>query len=261
MEAFHKQQPIINNINDRSTLILNNREGQPSKKVARYRLDSTLKVSKTASERSTLIFEAPPESKQKPKPTLSLNNKPIKHFENLTQEKLWHELFNRLLKGEINRVDFKLSNWGGSIVCYENDIARISIDNLDGDYYQYLIKKLKDLNNLPETPIEKTKKFEMQRWYKEERILLCSQLTPGDFAEEGNLQILRGTALEFYQQQQMDELARDALKLSKQLERKLKQIQVRSRINPQRSQDLGQLKQIEQKIARSLKAIEQKMNL
>ena len=259
MDKLQKKEPT-DKISDRPTLILNDIEAQPVKQVYRYCIDRAFQVSQTNNERSTLIVQPLPESKLKPKPALCLNNKLVNYFESLTKEKLWQELFNRLLRGKVGRLYLKSARDGGSVVCFENGVAQVSLDKLDRDRYQYLIQKLKALNNLPETPLEKTKKFEMQRWYKEERILLCSQIEPGRFAEEGTLQILRGKALEFYQQQQIDELAQEALKLSKQLEYKLKQIQLRSRINPQCLNNLAQLRAIEQKINQSLNAIEQKMN-
>ncbi|MDJ0726588.1 MAG: hypothetical protein QNJ38_15885 [Prochloraceae cyanobacterium] len=254
-----KQQQSSNNISDRSTLIINNPEREPQKKVDRYCLDPTITSKQQAGERSTLIVEPPP-PKSKRKPDLSLNNRLVEYFHSLNKEKLWDELLNRLLKGKIGRIYLKSGRDSRSILCFENGVKQLSIDNVDREAYQYLIQKLKSLSNLPANPVEKVKKFEMQRWYKQERILLCFQLRPGQFAEEGTLQILRGQALTFYQQQQMDELGREALKLSQQLERKLKQIQLRSRINPQPIDCLAELRQTQQKIVRSLQAIEQTMN-
>lgn len=242
-------------IGERSTLIVTTPEEQNLKIVERYSLDSS---SKTNDERTTFIVNAP--SEYPDRPDLSINTKLSQYFSSLSCEQLWQELFNRLLKGKIGRLYFKCDRNNTSIICSDNGITQFSLDNLSRSTYKYLIQKLKSLTNLPYTPLTKTKKFEMLRWYKQERILLCLQLSPSEFGCEGTLQILRGKALEFYQQKQMEELGREALQLSRQLERKLRQIQLRSRINPEPLENLNELTQLQQQILQNLTSIAKKQN-
>lgn len=241
-------------IGERSTLIVTPPEEETHKEVESYCEYSSIKQN---NERTTLIIDAPSESTEQH--NLLLNTQLSQYFSDLSPERLWQELFNRLLKGKIGRLYFKCEQNKNSIVCFENGVRQLSIDNLSTWTYEYLIQKLKYLAKLPETAIEKTKKFELQRWYQKERILLCLQLSPREFGEEGTLQILRGKALDFYQQKQMEELGQEALKISRKLERKLRQIQLRTRINPQPLENISELRAIQQQILQNLNAIEKKI--
>jgi hypothetical protein len=55
---------------------------------------------------------------------------------------------------------------------------------------------------------------------------------PGIYGEEATLQVLRGAALKFYQQQQLTRIGRDALGISQQLSIKLHELQERLLLNP-----------------------------
>jgi hypothetical protein len=58
----------------------------------------------------------------------------------------------------------------------------------------------------------------------------CASLYPHEEGEEATLQILRGAALKFYQQQQIAALERDALRIARQLQTKLNEIRDRARL-------------------------------
>jgi hypothetical protein len=55
---------------------------------------------------------------------------------------------------------------------------------------------------------------------------------PGMYGEEATLQVLRGAALKFYQQQQLGHVSRDALGIAQQLSLKLNDLQQRLVHNP-----------------------------
>jgi hypothetical protein len=95
-----------------------------------------------------------------------------------------------------------------------------------------VLNEFKRLAHIPPTPVTATKKAEMEQYYRDERLLLRLTIIPGRHGEEGTLQVLRGQALVFHQQKQMDEQGSEALQIAQQLERKLRHIYLRSQINP-----------------------------
>jgi hypothetical protein len=82
------------------------------------------------------------------------------------------------------------------------------------------------------------------------------RVMPGSHGEEATLQVLRGTALRFYQQQQIDKLGRDALDAAQALQGRLNEIRDRARqalnFAPQRTEALPaiiqMLKQMESQV-------------
>ena len=95
-----------------------------------------------------------------------------------------------------------------------------------------ILNEFKRLAHIPPMPVLKARKAEMEQYYLDERILLRLTIMPGKYGDEGTLQILRGQALVFHQQKQMDDQGREALQIAQQLERKLRHIYLRSQINP-----------------------------
>jgi selenocysteine lyase/cysteine desulfurase len=68
--------------------------------------------------------------------------------------------------------------------------------------------------------------------YEGNELLLRLRVMPGNRGEEATLQVLRGAALRFYQQQQLSHLSQDALGLAEQLQKKVNQIRDRTRLVP-----------------------------
>ena len=104
-------------------------------------------------------------------------------------------------------------------------------DNLQALTFQAVINELKLLTHLPETTDNKSKQVEIERLYKGKRVLLRFRTMPGKYGEEATLQILRGAALKFYQQQQIDKLSNNALGSAQKLQTQLNQIRERRRQN------------------------------
>jgi len=86
-------------------------------------------------------------------------------------------------------------------------------------------------------PVEEQTQVEIERLYQNSRILLRLQIMPGAFGEEATLQVLRGAALEFYQQQQLSHLGQDALSIAQQLQHKLREMHKRAKIHPNLSRE------------------------
>lgn len=106
-------------------------------------------------------------------------------------------------------------------------------------------------------PVEHPKQVEMERLYNKTHLLLLLQVTPGKHGEEVNLQVLRGEALKFYQQQKIADLSQDALKLAMQLQRKLSEIGNRfdSSITPESLEALPAIDQLVKSMDQQLQAL------
>ncbi len=180
---------------------------------------------------------------------------PLEFLYSLTPQQLWQELLGRAVTGGIGRLYFERCPNHGRIIWSQNGVWQLSLDKLTPQVFQSAIEELKHLANLPAIPLPKPKKFELERSYQQEHLLLRLQVIPGKYGEEGTLQVLRGKALKFYQQRQMEELGQQALHLAKQLERKLRQIRARTRINSARIDVLPDLEQVQETINRQLEFI------
>ena len=78
-------------------------------------------------------------------------------------------------------------------------------------------------------PVRKPEQVEIERTIDHQRILLRLRVMPGDGGEQATLQVLRGTALQFHQQQQIDRLGRDALDAAQTLQQRLNEMRDRAR--------------------------------
>ncbi|HEY9703438.1 MAG TPA: hypothetical protein V6C58_13380, partial [Allocoleopsis sp.] len=80
------------------------------------------------------------------------------------------------------------------------------------------------MGNFTLIPVQQSQQIEIDRMYKDNHLLLILRLIPGKYGEEATLQVLRGAALKFYQQQQITKLGEETLNLTEQIQRKLTQI-------------------------------------
>lgn len=158
--------------------------------------------------------------------------KPLDSLADLPANELWHELLGRVLAEGIGRLYFENHQQKGRILLSENGVMKGVLFGLPIAKFYGVLNEFKHLAHLPPVPVVQTKKAELEQYYRNERILLRLTVVPGKYGEEGTLQVLRGQALVFHQQKQMDEQGQEALQLAKKLERKLRHIHLRSQINP-----------------------------
>lgn len=185
-------------------------------------------------------------------------NYPIEVLATLTPEQLLHELLGRVLAGGIGRLYFERQGCTGRILWSQDGVLQSVLENLEASQFQGVINELKRLLELPLIPVEKSKQAEIERIYSGTHILLRLRVTPGEYGEEANLQVLRGAALKFHQQHKMAVLSRDALRLAQQLEKKLTEIEQRSDSAPLPSDNLPLLTQLLKTILRQIEALLQK---
>ncbi|MBW4521632.1 MAG: hypothetical protein KME16_18280 [Scytolyngbya sp. HA4215-MV1] len=147
----------------------------------------------------------------------------------LPPNQLLQELLARVLVGGIGRLYIERQQQRGRVLWSQNGILQSVLENVDISIIQGMINELKLLTHLPLITIEKPKQVEIERLYQRHRLLLRLRVMPGAHGEEATLQVLRGAALKFYQQQQLANLSRDALGIAQQLQNKVNEIRSRTR--------------------------------
>ncbi len=164
---------------------------------------------------------------------------PVEQLATLQPKKLLTELLGRLLAGGIGRLYLERQPYEGRILWSDNGVLQSVLEKLPLSVFQGVLNQLKRLTNLPVTTFAEAKQVEKECLYQENRLLLRLRVMPGMYGEEATLQILRGAALKFYQQQQLARLSRDAIGISQQLSYKLHELQQRLVLN--RNSNPGQL--------------------
>ncbi len=186
----------------------------------------------------------------------SYQDQPLESLTDLTSEQLWQELLVRLIKDGIGRLFLERKKEFGRLIITNNGVVTSSLETVDLEVFNDIFKAVKILANIGENPLEKNRRIELKRIYQKQNLLLRFQLFPGKFGEEGNIQILRDKALSFYQEKQMNSLGEQVLRLTKQLDRKLHQIQDLQRINPTELEVLPQIRVIQAKILEKLESLD-----
>lgn len=157
---------------------------------------------------------------------------PVEVLATLPPHQLLPELLGRVLAGGIGRLYFERQQSQGRILWSQDGVLKSVLEGLDPTVFQGVIDELKRLTQLPLIPIEHPKQVEIERVYQQTHLLLRLRVMPGNYGEEATLQVLRGAALRFYQQQQLSALNQDALRLAEQLQRKVNEIRDRTRLTP-----------------------------
>lgn len=171
-----------------------------------------------------------------PLPQLDLQAKrlaqPIEAIANLPAKELLTELLGRALVGGIGRLYFERQHAQGRVLWSQNGVLQSVLEKVTIPTFRGLINELKRMTRSSLIEVEKPKQVELERMYDQNRILLRFRFIPGDHGEEATLQVLRGAALRFYQQQQISALGRDALSMAKQLQNKVNEIRDRAQADP-----------------------------
>ncbi|MCY7323232.1 MAG: hypothetical protein LH660_15865 [Phormidesmis sp. CAN_BIN36] len=227
-------------------------------------IDNSLDLSPPA----TVVLD-PPFQPQNPKPSLPGNalptlevstdylNSPSDHLAVLPSAQLLQELLGRILMGGIGRLYLERRSTTGRILWSQNGVVQSVLNDLPLSSFQGVIDELKQLTHLPLTPVQQPKQVEIERLCRQSRLLLRLRVMPSAHGEEATLQVLRGAALKFYQQQQVANLSRDALNIAKNLQQKVREIHDRTIASAQLSSDQANLTQILQIVEQQIKALKQ----
>lgn len=189
----------------------------------------------------------------------SLLDAPVEKLASLPPDRLLQELLARVLQGGIGRLYFEQQADCGRILWSQNGIVQSILEKLPLPLFLGVIRELKKLTHLPLLPIKQPKQVELSGRYQQADLLLRLRLMSGNHGEEATLQVLRGAALKFYQQQQIAALSREALRLAQQLHSKVNQLESSARDNPslhsKHLDDLPNLSQILRQVHKQIEAI------
>jgi type II secretory ATPase GspE/PulE/Tfp pilus assembly ATPase PilB-like protein len=148
----------------------------------------------------------------------------------LPPKQLTQALLNRVLQDGIGRLYFERRASSGRILWSKDGIVQAALEDLNLPLFQSVINELKRLTHLPLLTTQETRQVEIERTYRQERVVLRFRLIANPNGEEATLQVLRGAALKFYQQQQIDQLGREALTFAHRLQTQINQIRDRARL-------------------------------
>lgn len=157
---------------------------------------------------------------------------PVEILATLPPKELLQELLARVLAGGIGRLYFERQSQQGRVLWSQDGVLKSVLDQLSLNVFQGIINELKLMTQQSLIQVTNPKQIEIERSYQGSRLLLRFRFMPTANGEEATVQVLRGAALKFYQQQQMSNLGRDALGIAKQLQHKISEIHERSRSSP-----------------------------
>lgn len=189
--------------------------------------------------------KTPPLSIQMPSNYL---DRSMNDLSDLDPRVLLRELLARAMSGGIGRLYFERKPDYGRVLWSQSGILQAAVDDVPPAKFQALINEFKRLTRLPLLPLRNTKQVELERFYKGNRVLLRFRFIPGKHGEQATLQVLRGIALSFYQQQQVARIGQDAVSTAKRLQIKISELRSRLEAYPRVSSleqaSLPELKQM-----------------
>jgi hypothetical protein len=159
---------------------------------------------------------------------------------------LLQALFARILDGGIGRLYFESTVHHGRILWSQDGVLQSVLQTLPLATLHAVIDELKQMayvhpaepaanlspNFQPDPASPLVAQVEVEYLYQNNRVLLRFQFMQTAAGPAATVQILRGTALKFYQQQQIKKLERDAMGIAKQLQIKLNEIRDRAHAEP-----------------------------
>lgn len=148
---------------------------------------------------------------------------------NLPPHALMQALLYQVLDEGIGRLYFERQRHSGRILWSRDGILQAVLESIDAPLIQAVIDEFKALTRLSLPTAKQSQSLEIERTHDSQRVLLRFRLIPNVHGEEATLQVLRGTALRFYQQQQIERLGKDALDTAHRLQQRLDEIRDRAR--------------------------------
>ena len=158
---------------------------------------------------------------------------------------LMQALLDKVIGDGIGRLYLKRHGHSHQILWSRNGVLEGLIEPVESQVLQAVINELKQLTHMSVALVTQPKQVEIERTQDGQRILLRLKIIPGDETEQATLQVLRGAALEFHQQYQIDSISRDALDAAETLKARLSDMRDRARkslnFQPSRSKTLKSL--------------------
>ena len=186
---------------------------------------------------------------------------PVEVLATLPAPQLLQELLGRILLEGIGRLFFERQQLEGRILWSQDGVLKSMLEGIQPLLFQDVIDELKRLTDMPLSRVEHIQQVEVERIYQETHLLLRLRVMPANGGEEATLQVLRGAALRFYEQQQLSTLSRDALRLAQELQRKVNQIRDRTRLAPMPLEGLPALERVVRNVDNQIEALMNQHNL
>jgi type II secretory ATPase GspE/PulE/Tfp pilus assembly ATPase PilB-like protein len=184
---------------------------------------------------------------------------PLEDLATLPPKKLLEQLLGRVLADGIGRLYLERRPYHGRILWSENGVLQSVLEKVPLSVFQGVLNELKRFASLPMTTVMEPKQVERECLYQQNRLLLRLRVMPGMYGEEATLQVLRGAALKFYQQQQVARLSRDAMGISQQLIYKLRELKDRlalnQKLNPEQAEAFDSLTRMLDNLDQQIKII------
>jgi|GEM_PF-3328553 len=245
--------PRSSNLHDRATLIVDleknagdNQPKQPqiiSSQPQIHNLLSTPGIESTQESIAAPIIELKPKSAQES----------VESLYTLEPKQLWQELFAKILDGGIGRLYLERYPNYGRIIWSRDGVIQLSLDKVKLSIFKQVINEVKTLGKQPLYPLKKQKKVAIERIYRQERILLRLEFIVGQSGDEITIQVLRGEALEFYEQRQLEKSVEQAIYFAEKMEKTLRKIRMCS--NDDNLGDFSRLEAIYNQIDRQFQLI------
>ncbi|MEM9276052.1 MAG: hypothetical protein AAGA80_24295 [Cyanobacteria bacterium P01_F01_bin.143] len=253
------------NLHERATLIVdsekNVEENQPkqpqiiSSQPQIHNLPSTSAIETTQESIAKPIIESSQESIATPIAVLKpkQTTESIDKLYTLEPKQLWQELFAKILDGGIGRLYLERYPNYGRIIWSRDGVIQLSLDKVKLNTFKQIIREVKTLGKQPLNPLRKPKKVAIERIYNQERILLRLEFIVGQSGDEITIQVLRGEALEFYEQRQLEKSVEQAIYFAEKMEKTLRKIRMCS--NDDNMGDFSRLEAIYNQIDRQFQLI------
>jgi type II secretory ATPase GspE/PulE/Tfp pilus assembly ATPase PilB-like protein len=180
---------------------------------------------------------------------------PMEVLTNLPAPQLLQELLGRILLEGIGRLFFERQQLQGRILWSQDGVLKSMLEGIQPLLFQEVIDELKRLTDMPLSRVQHAQQVEVERIYQETHLLLRLRVMPANGGEEATLQVLRGAALRFYEQQQLSTLSRDALRLAQELQRKVNEIRDRTRLAPLPLEGLPALEKVVRNVDNQIEAL------
>ncbi len=267
------QKPQVSqssNLHERPTLIVNSEENsgdtqpnQPqiiSSQPQIHNLPSLSDIKTTQASIAAPIIERSQESIAAPILELKAKHtqKSVDSLSSLEPKQLWQELLAKILDGGIGRLYLTRDLHYGRIIWSRDGVIQSSLDKVKLDVFEQIIREIKTLGKQPLSTLKKPKKVAIERIYNQERILLRLEFFVGKCGDEITIQVLRGEALKFYEQRQVEKSMEQAIYFAEKMEKILRKIRMCG--NDQNLGDFSRLEAIYRQIERQFQLIQQQNN-
>ena len=218
---LNQQQSI--NPDDQQTII----SEEPAKLLAREQSQYLQEPQIVLSEAQ--ISDLAAETSVDPQEILEFKSAPVVDFlAEFKPQFSWQKLLEQSLEQRIEQLNFIQYSDYGSIIASKKNVTQSELDHIPLPAFCSVIDEIKEMAKLPLDSNAHPRKVVFEKIHEQERILVRVEFSLQDQSEETDqkdftiVQILRDEALTIYEQQQIEKISEQALKLAHELEKTLR---------------------------------------